>query len=694
MVKFSKMKEIFFILKGISNIFIQSVLLREIFSNFSGSEILFAFVISFYLSGSAFGSYFFRTSKKFKEHYIFLTIFESIFLIFSFIFLRLFTNIQQLYYISNLRFFYISFFLSFFIGFFEGSRFILLCFIFKKEKSSGKFYGLEGTGFLIGGALFFLLLCFEINIFFLIFIALILNSITFFQFSKKLAIYSFLIFLLLTPFSGKIEFKTISRKYPNYQIEKIKESFYNKLILLKSKNQFVLLSNGFQDFTSQPDQFSVKNISFFAVAFSKKIENIGIIGNPEIIDEIRKYKPEKIYYFEVDKDKVEIIKSYFLKDLKNVNFVLQDIGRFIKSKKIKFDSFIIVDTLPFSFKENYFLTDEFIKIISKFTEKLVVVLPGNYEYLGEQISSLHSSIYKTFKRYFKKEIIAFTYPLIIIFSNENLIVNEKNIYDRDFFNETYLNYVLDESKKNQYLQKILNEPSYINTISNQFCLYSSLSYYFSQTSPKIGNTIFKKFLKFFEFRKISNLVILIIFLFLFFLPVSTSHMIIFSNGFTAFAFEIIFIFLFQIKFGFLYGFISLITGIFMAGLSKGSFLSTLKIPDKKILFYSEIAFFLFYLISYFSLSNLKVPLIFIFFIGFLVGWEFGIISFLTKKESIIDITGKLYSIDLIGALISSISLPLFFIPAFGIFSFLFFLPVIKFSTLLRLIFLPILKNLL
>lgn len=246
----------------------------------------------------------------------------------------------------------------------------------------------------------------------------------------------------------------------------------------------------------------------------------------------------------------------------------------------------------------------------------------------------------------------------------------------------------------QYLQKILNEPSYINTISNQFCLYSSLSYYFSQTSPKIGNTIFKKFLKFFEFRKISNLVILIIFLFLFFLPVSTSHMIIFSNGFTAFAFEIIFIFLFQIKFGFLYGFISLITGIFMAGLSKGSFLSTLKIPDKKILFYSEIAFFLFYLISYFSLSNLKVPLIFIFFIGFLVGWEFGIISFLTKKESIIDITGKLYSIDLIGALISSISLPLFFIPAFGIFSFLFFLSLIKFSTLLRLIFLPILKNLL
>ncbi len=674
--------------KGISGIFFQSIILREIFSNFFGNEISFSFVISFWLLGGAIGSFLFRKIINYRKFYIFFTIFEPFFLISSIIFLRIWLNIQQLFY-SNLKFFIFSFLISFFSGFFEGARFILLSFLYKEEKSSGKVYGFEAIGFLIGGFLFSLFLIFKKDIFFLIFLSSIINISTILFFEKKFSLL-LIFFIFLLPFSKKIDFKTNSMKYKGFDVKKISDTFYNKLILLNKETQYILLSNGFQEFSNQPDYFSIKNISF-SISFSEKTQKIGIIGNPEIIEEIEKYKIGEIYFFEIDNEKTEIIKEYFFKkDFNNIFFVNADIKRFLKENRIKFDTIIITNSQIMNLKENYFLTDEFFKEISKFTKNIVIVLPGTYDYLGKQILRVHSSIYKTAKKYFKNEIFLFTYPLIYIGSNEKLKLNRNLIYDREFFNEWYLKYVLDENKKNDYLSKILNLDFYENTVSNPFCLYSSILYYFSQTSPKIGNIMDKFFLRIFKLRKYLFFILFILFLVFLIFP-DTYSTIIFTNGFSSLTFETIFIFLFQIIFGFIYGFISGIIGIFMAGISSGSLISIFKKTDKKTIFYSEIFHFLFYILSVFLLINGKLNLFLVFFSGFLTGWEFGIISSLIKNENIVKITGKIYSIDLFGALFSSLFLPLFFIPALGIYGVLYLIPILKFSNLLKFTFLS--KNL-
>ncbi|MCM8804885.1 MAG: hypothetical protein NC833_06490, partial [Candidatus Omnitrophica bacterium] len=516
------------ILKGISGIFIQSIILREIFSNFFGNELSFGIIISMWTLGGAVSSYFFRKVKEYQKIYIFFTIFEILFLFSILLVLRIYSNIQD-FYISNLRFFIFSFLLSFFSGFFEGVRFILLSFLYKDEKSSGKVYGFEGIGFLIGGFLFFFIISLT-NIFFLLFISFILNSLTIFYFKKYLSFISFVILLFFLPFSEKIDLKTNSIKYKTFKIIETIDTIYNKIILLKKENQYILISNGFQEFSSQPDYFSIKNISFFSIAFSSEVKRVGIYGSPEMIEELAKYKIPEIYFFEKDRRKIEIIKDYFLKrGYRNIIFLNSDIKKFLTEKKLNFDIFILTNSLPLSLKENYFLTDEFINFISNFTKNFVILLPGSYDYYGKILSKVHSSIYKTCKKYFKNEIIIFTYPMIICFSNEKLKLNKNFILDKEYFNSEYLNYVLDQNKKNQYLKKILSVNSYENNLSNQFCLYYSLSYYFSQTSTKIGNLMDSIFTKLYNVRKFIYSVFLILFLFMLFPFPSPYSSIILTN---------------------------------------------------------------------------------------------------------------------------------------------------------------------
>ena len=400
-----------------------------------------------------------------------------------------------------------------------------------------------------------------------------------------------------------------------------------------------------------------------------------------------KYSPEKIYYVGQDKKKIEIVKKYFLKkNYKNLIFIKKDPYLFLKNTDLNFDVIFIGKCLPLSFRENRKFTDEFVSLVSRKVKIVSLILPGNYDYIGKDTSFLHSIIYHTFKKHFRYSKFIFSYPFISIYSNIPLNnVNKKLIVDNDFFNRSYLKYVLDKKRAKIYIAKNI-EKTPLNTLNSQNLFFFSISHFFSFSNKKAGVFFFNYFKKITR-TKILPFILSFIF-FIVFLFISKKNIrsgIIFTNGFVCFGYESLLIIITQIIHGYIYSKISTVIALFMGGISAGAIISG-NFLKRKHLIYSELLNFSFYSISFLLIYLLKTMpflllLILIFISGFFVGFEFGIISGIEKGE-FTDKTGKLYAFDLTGGALSSISIPLLILPIFGLYlSFLIF-PLVKFTNLL------------
>jgi len=675
------------VIKGFCGIIFQTVLLREFFSVFYGTELSFVFTLSFWIIAAGCGSYLLRKIKNYPLTYNFLIIFENFFFIISIFLLRGTRHISQIYFSQSFLLF--SFFIVFVAGFIEGSKFVLLSSLYRWEKSSGRVYGLEAAGALTGGVILPFFFFLNLNTFHILFITSIFNFLTLLKFKKHKFSFSFLFFFFFISFffSPFIEIKSLNLKWKPFEIIKSFYTSYQNIEIVKKNTEIVLSSNGIPEISNQPDYYSLKNIVFFSVGFLNKFKNALIISNPEIIEEIEKYRPEKIYYVEQDKKKIEIVKKYFLKrNYENLNYIKKDPYLFLKNTDLNFDVIFIGKSLPLNFRENRKFTDEFISLVSRKVKIVSLILPGNYDYIGKNTSFLHSIIYHTFKKHFRYSRFIFSYPFISIYSNIPLNrVNKKMIVDNDFLNKTYLKYVLDKKREKMYIAKNI-EKTPLNTLNSQNLFFFSISHFFSLSNKKTGIFFFNYFKKITR-TKIFLFILSFIF-FIIFLFISKKNIrggIVFTNGFVCFGYESLLIIITQIIHGYIYSKISTMIALFMGGISAGAIISG-NFLKKKNLLYSEFFNFSFYIISFLLIYFFRtIPFLFllilIFTSGFFVGVEFGIISVIEKGE-FTEKTGKLYTFDLTGGAISSILIPLLILPIFGLYlSFLIF-PLVKFSNLI------------
>jgi len=170
--------------------------------------------------------------------------------------------------------------------------------------------------------------------------------------------------------------------------------------------------------------------------------------------------------------------------------------------------------------------------------------------------------------------------------------------------------------------------------------------------------------------------------------------------FTLLSLEVVFIFCFQIFFGYIYHYIALLMASIMAGIALGNCLAQKKIsakgaapaggqaclPDRqekkrKIKIKDlEIIYLLLAMLCFLTFLFLKTTLLWLFtpfLTGFLVGLEFPFTNALLlqkqKNKEQKQKTGLIYGVDLIGSAMGAILTPLFLIPFFGLNTTLFFL---------------------
>jgi len=712
---------------GISSLIAQSLIIRELTIAFCGNELLASLSLGFWLILTGFGSLFFANLFQ-KLNPLKTTIYAlalvSIFYpleIFAIGFIRnLFSSPGE---IPNLL-------TTLFCAFFALTPICLtlgliwtiaskLYIKLTKENSLniGRAYLLEILGSTFGGLVFSFFLI-KLKEFSTISLVVILNlaaaALLTLTIRKKYVFLRILICCLLilsfyffiSPIGDKMQNIILKSRFKNQFLIESVNSKYGNIGVTQTSNkskQFNFYQNGILLGPNQETNFS-EQLVHLPLLYSQNPKTILFVGTGfnGPLNEILKYPTvEEITYLELDSRLVAIAKKYIpqnlLEGIKNpkVRIIHQDACYFFKNNSNqKFDVIIFNLPNPSSLLLNRFYTQEFFektKNSLNLNGLIALHLSSAPNYFSREITNLNTSVYQALNKNFPQVIVL---PIentnfFLAFPNKTSIPKAKKIIDRfrkqklktSFVTIQWLSYNL-TNERIKIVNKLLSENKTARTNSNFLpsAYLANLLFYVKQFHPKAAT-----FLN--NFHKISPPFILLCLLFLF---VIFRKKIIKSNkilpiisaipDFTLLSLETLFIFVFQIFYGYIYHYIALLIAFIMLGMAIGNQqgLRKIKKGQVNIGFLLKI-YLLLILLCCFFIFNVKLScnlwIITPFLAGILIGYEFPLSNFLflKKQKQTEEKTGIIYAADLIGSCLGAILIPLFFLPFFGLSQTIFFL---------------------
>ncbi len=470
----------------------------------------------------------------------------------------------------------------------------------------------------------------------------------------------------------------------NQNLIGLRQSRYGVIAVTKSEAQVNFYVNGVYDFAF-PDPYTSEEAVHYPLLLHPGPRRILLVGGGEggCIAEIFKHPTvEKVTYLELDPLLFQMGKRYTKQDLgrfKGLETVFGDARFFIKNTKERYDVVIINLPDPTNAQLNRFYTQEFFQEVKR------VLLPSGIFSIRittppNIISPLFAQLLKTIKRTLEK---SFSYVLALPSSKSTFISGDREIppsgvvdilreriaerrLNLIYVNDYFFDYNLSDEKL-AYLESSIEESKgYLNTDLKPVC------YYFTSVLwGGIGSIYVKKlFIKFFNFNPFLFFIPLLL-LFLFYRKRLIVYASIFSMGASEIAAEIVLIILFQVFYGYLYGWIGAIIAFYMLGLGLGT-IYYLHSPMKKgnliitlarVEFITALYFGVIIIISRFNVPGINVFIaVLIFLGGFLGGLHFPLSVGILEKKS----AGLIYGIDLIGSSLGALITAVLFIPILGI----------------------------
>ena len=503
-------------------------------------------------------------------------------------------------------------------------------------------------------------------------------------------------------------------------------SFYGRITLSQEKNQKTLFYNGLPTLSiPDPEAFATEDLihlPMLAKPRSKKILFIGTAaGGP--LRELLKYPVESVTVIASDPLLIKVLRQ--LKDpLINselndprVHIEETDARRFISLNPQTYDAIFVNTGLPVTLAANRTNTREFFQgLKTNLTPDGIAVfkVPGSLSYLSPEQKNVNASLIKTLSSAFPCVAAIPGDAFNLIIASKKTVLFDPYRMQRDFeslkitsplINAGYLHLRLDSAYQSWFDGTLRSSiaAARVNTDTQPSGLYADLSLAYAQFSKKIP--------RFFDgLKKINTrgLIIALTLILLFWRKrmgnrkahPAAFNATLFSTGFYAMATQMIILCLFQSFWGSLYGWLALLTAVFMAGAAAGARASGLDLPSQakhgiKTLWMAE-AFLpaittlsLFIVILFLEkLHNAPSALFTLFFLasgitGFLTGWELPFITELRKirekffPHELSSLAGQLYGWDLLGACLGCMATTLVLVPSCGIIASIFILFFIK-----------------
>jgi len=613
------------LIKGMSGIVAQIILLRELLVTFLGNELTLGIILANWLILGAIGSFIIGKSvekvKRKMEVFVLFQLSFSIALPFAIYLSRIFKNTLLTTPGEGLGFgsiFYSSLLILILVTIPQGALFTYGCKLYSQysredASSIGKVYVFESIGAIIGGLLMTFLLIQYLNSFEIAFIISLTNSLisTFLlwpksgfskaSFQKALWILSILLsflfaYCLLPQISGAIHQSSIYSQWRNLNVIHNENSIYGNIAVTKRGEQFTFFINGVPSITTPiPDIASIGDFVHFPMLSHEKPESVLILsgGAGGMIHEILKYSVKRVDYVELDPLLLKLVQRFStpltqteLSD-QRVKIHYTDGRFFMKRTQHRFDMIFIGLPAPQELQTNRLFSSEFFSMAKEKMNPdgiIVLSLPGSLTYISPELKDLNGCMIDTLKSVFRSvRVIPGDVNLYLASNSSKLgIVNADEMIKRleerkiktSLFTNNYIKYRLHERWMKWFLQSIERKGVHINSDFRPIAVFLSLSYWNALFSPYLTG-IFKWFEGF--SLQISIAFIIFFTLFMVAIFIKKPHLsrlslpyAIFTTGLAGMIFNLAVIFTFQTFFGYLYHQIGLLIALFMFGVALSS----------------------------------------------------------------------------------------------------------------------------
>lgn len=572
-----------------------------------------------------------------------------------------------------------------------------------KVRTFGKFFAYEAIGFFIGGVAFTFLFSSYPNPFIFTILAFLL--LTALNIKVKEKIISSLVIILVTIvfFFG---FKPILKlELKGADILELRGSSYGPIILAKKFGVESLYVNGSLIATSE-DKAGNEQFIHSVLAANPKGKDILFIGSyfSGQIHEILKYPIRSLDCLDMNPTLSSLsIAKLEASQRERVNFIVTDPRFYLNKTEKKYDCIIMNIPPPSSIAFNRYFSYQFFQLIKgRLNDKGIFSfrIPSKADILSPQFLRFNSCIINTLDSVFKSRLLIPADSMIIIaslnknISPDDLIRNFENLkLPTDYFTIYHLRDSLD-SGRISYLEEALDRGVDVNGDFNPlgFLYYSLIEQ--AKFYPRILINI-----------SMARGLVVIIFIIAVFLisglGFSSRKPLLLLNasvvGFSSIGLSAIIFVLFQLYSGALFWKMGILLGIFMAGLSSGTFLVNSLIDKifkiRRPLPFLYLFWFLFLVGFWAGIKSLdghcRADLVFYigsFVSGMLTGSLYPMLSKLiftpleisrpakaglsltgfTNKTNPKDLAPAIYMADLAGAAIGTFAFSILFIPFLGV----------------------------
>jgi len=685
-MKFKSKIRLSVIVLGFSSIFIQVILLREFLSVFYGNELVMGIVLANCMlltgSGAYLGKFFPKLKKQFRV-ILFFQILFTVLPVITILSLDIWRTVLFPYgsmpglmeilwssFLLQLPFCLVNGFL------FTAYNSMLSEFTGKNKASS--VYALEAFGSVLGGIVMNFIFLWIFGIFTSLQLLMILNFLTIILYINsipgkiiKIVIPVLAVIVVFIVLSLDLQGFTEKLLFRDQKVIFNRSTPYGTVVVTKNAGQLNYFENGLPLFSSGNEIFNEELVHFPMIqrAHPEKILMIsgGISGT---LKEIKKYKPRRIDYAELNPALIETGKKYSVSfDDPLIHVYNKDGRRFLSETSERYDVVIINLPEPSTIQINRYYTREFfIKVKDKLSRDGVISLslPPTEDYVSSTAAKLNSSLFYTLNSVFKKVLILPGQKNYFLASDSELTTGIAGLIDYRGIQTKYVNrYYLDDEllkDRSSFIRQHLTKNDGINEDFRPLTYFLQINYWTT----------------YFKINYVILFALFLVVLILIFLSLNKISFGLFTGGFTASSLEILILIAFQVIYGYVFRMAGIIIMLFMAGLATGAFIWKRIYPrwSSKSYIHIQLTIGLFsmgfpFIILFLNavvLHEWFIHIIFYLltlFISLFIGIEYGLASVI-RQQNFATIAAKNYSADLFGSAMGAIITTILLFPLLGL----------------------------